>query len=275
MITIICSIIVATGTLVELGHVAPRRRKASLRIQTVPMLLMVAIIGLIASPVIGLITGAAALIVVIVNTSHANEQLAFSLSKAWPMVLDETATRMASLGDALPTAFFAAAASLPKPLARAVDEGTKQYQLTGDFRVALTPLMAQLAPGASTETVRMLASLAHASASETQATLAQLGDRHRDDHNLTTELQAKLSGARLARAFVVVVPVVLFLIGIVIGGGIHPYLNRLGLTMGTIALVMITLCWLWADRYLTPLDQPESKKLYESRLFHLMHWFAP
>lgn len=275
MITIGCCVIVIAGTLVELLGLQHPRQRAHRRAQLIPIVLMVAVIALVVSPVIGLVTGIAALVMVITNTTHTSERLAFALSEAWPMVLDETATRIASLGDALPIAFFSAAKALPKPLDIAVDEGAKSYQLTGDFKTSLGPLLARLTPGTSTETVRMLASLASASAGEVQAALSLLAERHRADHNLTMELQAKLSGARLARAFVVVVPVFLLLIGVVIGGGMAPYLTRLGLTMATIAIVVIALCWLWADHYLTPLDQPTPKRLYQSRIFQLMNWFAP
>ncbi|WP_298208089.1 hypothetical protein [Ferrimicrobium sp.] len=231
--------------------------------------------ALIISPVIGLVSGLTALIIVIVDTSHTTEKLAFSLSGAWALVLDETGTRIASLGDPLPVAFFAAAHSLPGQLTQYVDEGAKIYQLTGDFKGALGPLSTQLPVGSSAETLRVLATLATFPTAETQTALGVLAERHREDHNLTLELQAKLSGAKLARAFVVAVPAFLLLIGIIIGGGTAAYLTRLGLTMGTIALVIITLCWIWADRYLKPLENPRAGALRQSRLFWLMGWMAP
>jgi hypothetical protein len=244
-------------------------------VQIVPVLLTISVIALVLSPAIGLIAGAAALVLVIVDSSRKDEKLNFALSSAWSMVLDETATRISSIGDPLPIAFFAGAASLPASLGNLVDEGAKNYQLTGDFQASLNPLIARLGSGSSTETLRMLASLASVSTSEAQATLSMLSERHRDEHNLTMELQAKLSGAKLARAFVVAVPLFLMAIGVIIGGGITPYLTRLGLSMSTIALTIITLCWLWADRYLAPLDHSRTRTLRRSRIIDLMNWATP
>jgi hypothetical protein len=276
MIAIICSVIVIAGVLFEFVSHRPLQPKRHLKgVQIVPLLLTISVIALVLSPAIGLIAGGAALVLVVVDSSRKGETLNFALSNAWSMVLDETATRISSLGDPLPIAFFAAAASLPKSLENLVDAGAKNYQLTGDFQAALAPLIARLGPGPSTETLRMLASLTSVSTSEAQATLGVLSERHREDHNLTMELQAKLSGAKLARAFVVAVPLFLMAIGVIIGGGIAPYLTRLGLSMSTIALTIITLCWLWADRYLAPLGHSHARTLRRSKIIDLMNWTTP
>ncbi|WP_298337337.1 hypothetical protein [Ferrimicrobium sp.] len=276
MIGDLCSLIVIGAVVAELLRNRRPRAEGGLRLQqAIPVLLMVSVIALVLSPIIGLLAGLAALTIVIVDTSHSSEKLAFALSGAWALVLDETATRISSLGDPLPSAFFGAAHTLPGNLVDYVDEGAKIYQLTGDFQGALGPLSARLPFGSSTETLKILASLTSLSTAEAQTALGVLAERHREDHNLTLELQAKLSGAKLARAFVVAVPLFLLLIGIIIGGGVAAYLTPLGLTMGTIALIIITLCWLWADHYLTPLERSRTSTRRQSPLFWLLAWSQP
>lgn len=276
MIGDLCSLIVIGAVVAELLRNRRPRAEGGLRLQqAIPVLLMVSVIALVLSPIIGLLAGLAALTIVIVDTSHSSEKLAFALSGAWALVLDETATRISSLGDPLPSAFFGAAHTLPGNLVDYVDEGAKIYQLTGDFQGALGPLSARFPFGSSTETLKILASLTSLSTAEAQTALGVLAERHREDHNLTLELQAKLSGAKLARAFVVAVPLFLLLIGIIIGGGVAAYLTPLGLTMGTIALIIITLCWLWADHYLTPLERSRTSTRRQSPLFWLLAWSQP
>ncbi|MGC9154906.1 MAG: hypothetical protein ACP5HZ_04590 [Ferrimicrobium sp.] len=276
MIGDLCSFIVIGAVVAELLRNRRPRVSGGLRLQqAIPVLLMVSVIALVLSPIIGLLAGLAALTIVIVDTSHSSDKLAFALSGAWALVLDETATRISSLGDPLPSAFFEAAHTLPGNLVDYVDEGAKIYQLTGDFQGALGPLSARLPFGSSTETLKILASLTSLSTAEAQTALGVLAERHREDHNLTLELQAKLSGAKLARAFVVAVPLFLLLIGIIIGGGVAAYLTPLGLTMGTIALIIITLCWLWADHYLTPLERSRTSTRRQSHLFWLLAWSQP
>lgn len=276
MIAILCSVVVIAGVLLEIMSHRPYQLKRRLKgLQIVPVLLTLSVIAVLISPIIGVIAGAAALVIVVVDSSRKTERLNFVLSGSWSMVLDETATRISSLGDPLPIAFFAAAVSLPNSLLILVDQGAKNYQLTGDFQAALNPLISRLGPGASTDTLRMLASLANVSTSEAQTTLGVLSERHRQDHDLTMELQAKLSGAKLARAFVVGVPLFLAAIGVIIGGGITPYLTRLGLSMSSIAITIITLCWLWADRYLSPLERPGTRTTRRSKIIDIMNWTTP
>ena len=113
MIAIICSVIVIAGVVFEFVSHRPIQPRRHLKgVQIVPLLLTISVIALVLSPAIGLIAGGAALILVVVDSSHKGEKLNFALSNAWSMVLDETATRISSLGDPLPIAFFAAASAV-------------------------------------------------------------------------------------------------------------------------------------------------------------------
>ncbi|MHB8189764.1 MAG: hypothetical protein ACYDHP_04965 [Ferrimicrobium sp.] len=261
-------IIVMTLSLLSailLGAVITQKResRSTWRQLIVPITLMTCIVALALEPTIAVIDA----LIVLVAVTRLAHQLADTTREAlinhWPEVLDELHTRVASLGEAAPTALFASAAGFPPDLAARFDRHHDEYVLTGDLVNSIDRLACSLPDDPSRETLLAIAHVCQRGSTEAASTFRALRDQSTKRRQLHNELAARMSGARLARAFIIAVPTSLLVLGIAIGGGIVAYGTTLGLALLTAAILLIAACWAWSSHLLRPLSPtpPSSRQI--------------
>lgn len=196
------------------------------------------------------------------------DKLTENLTEIWPDVLSEARARVVNIGESLSTALFGAASAFPAEIAKLFQSAQDDFSLTGDLSDAFAHSLASLDDPSSKEILATVVLVARDGATEAGRTLEIMVADATRRRSLAREVKSRLSGARLARIFILAVPVALMLAGIAISGGLAGYATRDGYALCALALCTVAGCWAWSARYLTPLTAPAKKTA------HIPHWFG-
>lgn len=178
-----------------------------------------------------------------------------SLRDMWPPLLDTVRVDLA-LGEVpLASGLFAAARRLPLPLASRFVRAERAWANSVDFSRALTVLAKDCNDPFTDVVCESLRTIAGVPARQVNRRLHALATDLRTSVRYAKDAEATLAGARFARRFVVIVPVVMALVGVWVGEGRAAYQTPIGQLVGAIALLVMLACWWWAGRLLQ-LPQP-------------------
>jgi tight adherence protein B len=175
----------------------------------------------------------------VVVRDHARE--------AWPRMIEEIRVLTGSAGRSIPQALFEVGRSGPAELRPAFEAAQREWLLSTDFTRTVAVLKTRLADStvdATCETLLVAHELGGADLDHRLGALAE--DRRLDTHE-RKDAKAKQAGARLARWFVLIVPLGMAAVGLTIGQGRDAYTTPLGQVMIVLALVLIVVCWVWAS----------------------------
>ncbi|MEO1059956.1 MAG: hypothetical protein AAFZ07_00955 [Actinomycetota bacterium] len=169
---------------------------------------------------------------------------------AWPRLLEQIRLNATSLGMSLPRALFAAGRDAPPGLAEPFATAERIWRMSGDLERALDVLKDEMGD-ATTDTVAETLLVAHEAGGTdlSPRLLALVEDRHADVR-ARRDARAQQAGARFARAFVLVVPAGMALVGLTIGEGRDAYATAGGQATVVAALAALALCWVWSGRIL-------------------------
>ncbi|MEM8904771.1 MAG: hypothetical protein AAGF02_13800 [Actinomycetota bacterium] len=179
--------------------------------------------------------------------------------EAWPRVLEEIRLNATSLGMSLPRAVFEAGRGAPPGLAEPFATAERIWRMSGDLERALDVLKHELGD-ATADTVTETLLVAHEAGGTDLAPrlLALVEDRHADVRARRDAL-AQQAGARFARAFVLIVPAGMALVGLTIGEGRQAYASAGGQATVVAAIAALALGWIWSGRILR---LPEDERVF-------------
>jgi tight adherence protein B len=127
-------------------------------------------------------------------------------------------------------------------------EAQREWLLSTDLDRALAVLKAGLAD-ATADVVSETLLIAHEmGGSDVDRRLAALVEDRVADLQGRKDAASRQAGARFARAFVLVVPVGMALVGLSIGNGRAAYASTLGQVAVGAGIAMIAGCWAWAGK---------------------------
>ncbi len=168
--------------------------------------------------------------------------------EAWPRLIEEIRVLVASAGRSIPQALFVVGRRAPVELSRAFEAAHREWLLTTDFERALRVLKHEMAHPTADITCETLLTAHTVGGVDLDRRLRDLADDRLADVQARKDARAKQSGARFARAFVLVVPLGMALVGLSIGRGRAAYETSMGQLLVGVGLVMLLVCWLWASR---------------------------
>jgi tight adherence protein B len=169
-------------------------------------------------------------------------------NEAWPRMIEEIRLRTGSLGRSVPQAVFEVGARGPDELRPAFDAAQREWQLTTDFDRTLAVLKEQLADPTADATCETLLVAHQVGGADLGRRLTALAEDRMADVQGRKDARAKQAGARLARSFVILVPVGMALVGLQIGEGRAAYGTPHGQAMILVAIGLIAGCWVWAGQ---------------------------
>ncbi len=181
--------------------------------------------------------------------------------EAWPRVLEQIRLNATSLGMSLPRAVFDAGRSAPPGLAEPFSAAERIWRMSGDLERALDVLKQEVGD-ATTDAVAETLLVAHEAGGTdlSPRLLALVEDRHADVR-ARRDARAQQAGARFARAFVLIVPAGMALVGLTIGEGRQAYASAGGQATVVAAIAALALCWVWSGRILR---LPDDERVFSA-----------
>lgn len=178
------------------------------------------------------------------------------LRATWPQLLDTVRVDLTLTQVPLADALFGAARRLPSPLSGRFLRAEREWVNSVDFPRALTVLATDCDDPFTDLVCESLRTIARVSARQMNRRLHDVATDLRITVRYAHDAEATLAGARFARRFVVIVPVVMALVGVWVGQGRAAYQTPTGQVVGGVALLVMLACWWWAGRLLKLPEPP-------------------
>jgi len=180
--------------------------------------------------------------------------------EAWPRMIEEIRVLTGSLGRSVPQALFEVGRRGPVELRSAFVDAHREWLLTTDFPRVVALLKARLADATADATLETLLVAHELGGTSLDRRLEALALDRQADVLGRKEAEAKQSGVKFARRFVLIVPLGMAVVGLQIGEGRRAYQSAGGQLAVAIALALVVVCWAWAGRML--------RLPTEARVFH-------
>jgi tight adherence protein B len=164
-----------------------------------------------------------------------------------------------SVGRSIPQALIEVGLRGPEELRPAFVAAQREWALTTDFERTVAVLKAQLddpTADAACETLLIAADVG----GDVDRRLQALAEDRRQDLVDRRDAEARQAGARLARAFVIVVPAGMAVAGLSVGDGRSAYQTPQGQFLVALGLVVVVVCWTWAGRVMR---LPDPERVFE------------
>ncbi len=168
--------------------------------------------------------------------------------EAWPRMIEELRLQAVSLGRSIPQALFEVGARGPEELRPAFAAARREWMISTDFDRTLSVLKDQLADPTADAVCETLLIAHEIGGQEVDARLRDLVEDRIMDLEGRKDAEARQSGAKFARVFVLIVPMGMAMVGLTIGDGRVAYQSAVGQLGVLVALGMIAVCWVWAAR---------------------------
>jgi tight adherence protein B len=167
---------------------------------------------------------------------------------AWPRLIEDIRIKTTTLGRSIPQALFDVGRVAPEDMRDAFEVARREWLLSTDFERTLDVLRAQLAD-ATADTVCETLLVAHQiGGNDVDRCLTALIEDRVMDLQGRKDAVAQQAGARFARTFTLVVPLMMALIGMSIGEGRSAYSSSTAQVLVLVAIGLMAICWLWAGR---------------------------
>ena len=195
--------------------------------------------------------------------AHWRRRRATNLTDAqehWPRLLEEVRVQVGPMGRAIPQALLDVGHRAPPALRPAFAAAQREWNLRTDFERMLSTLKEHLDDASVDATCETLL-IVHDVGGDVDSRLAALAEDRRQDLRDRRESDARQSGARFARWFVVAVPVGMAVAGANVGDGIASYRTSTAQVVVLGAITLVAACWWWAGSIMR---LPDEQRVFTS-----------
>lgn len=179
--------------------------------------------------------------------------------ECWPRLIEEVRVLTGSVGRPIPQALAEAGLRGPPEIRGAFVAAQREWTLTTDFERAVSVLKDRLADPTADAVCETLL-VVHEVGGDLDARLAALADDRRVALRDHREAESRQAGARVARWFVVIVPVGMAFAGLSLGEGRAAYSTTGGQVATALAVGLIVVCWWWAGRIM---QVPGERRVFD------------
>lgn len=163
----------------------------------------------------------------------------------WPRLVEELRIQVGPMGRSIPQALLDVGERAPEALRPAFRAAQREWNLRTDIEGMLHVLAEHLADPTADATCETLLVI-HQVGGDPDPRLADLAAARRQDLLHRRESDARQAGARLARWFVIAVPVGMGIAGANVGDGLAAYRTPTAQVLVGAAVALVVVCWTWA-----------------------------
>lgn len=193
--------------------------------------------------------GLLAATVLFLRAEHVSKRRQKELAASWPGYLERTRAKMLTTSRSLPYVIFEGQVAGSPFLEELLQHGRREFENSGDLRKSLEAIWRMGADEEVTNYVcTALLDTLGSTSSQTENQLSIISATVRSRNELKQETNSRLAGVRTARAFVLIIPLGMALVGISFAGSVEPFLSPLSLVQIMAALFVLTLCWHWSSK---------------------------
>jgi tight adherence protein B len=168
--------------------------------------------------------------------------------EAWPAMIEEIRVLCGSAGRSIPQALLDVGRRGPTELSSAFSAAERTWALTTEFSTTVDVLKAHLASPTADATCETLLVAHELGGGDLDRRLAELAEDRRQDALGRKDAQAKQSGVRFARRFVIIVPFGMAVAGMSLGDGRSAYATPIGQVLVSVGIGLVIVCWIWSGR---------------------------
>jgi len=179
--------------------------------------------------------------------------------EAWPRMIEEVRLLTSALGRSVPQALLEVGRRGPEEMREAFAAAEREWSISTDFARTAATLKAGLADASADAACETLLVAHEVGGSDLDRRLTALAEDRIQDLEGRKDAEAKQSGVRFARRFVLVVPIGMALAGLSIGTGRDAYRTPLGQLLVVIGILVVIGCWLWAGHLM---KLPEEERVF-------------
>ena len=206
------------------------------------------------SPLTVLAAGAAA--VVPAAYWRARHRAALAAARThWPRLVEDLRIQVGPMGRSIPQALLDVGDRAPDALRPAFRAAQREWNLRTDVEGMLRVLAEHLADATADATCETLLVI-HQVGGDPDPRLADLAAARRQDLLDRREADARQAGARLARWFVIAVPVGMGIAGANVGDGLSAYRTPTARVLVGAAVALVVVCWTWAGHLMRLPHEP-------------------
>lgn len=173
----------------------------------------------------------------------------------WPRLVEELRIQVGPMGRSIPQALLDVGERAPEAIRPAFRAAQREWNLRTDVDGMLHVLAERLADATADATCETLLVI-HQVGGDPDPRLADLAAARRQDLLDRREADARQAGARLARWFVVVVPIGMGIAGANVGDGLAAYRTPTAQVLVGAAVALVVVCWIWAGRLMRLPTEP-------------------
>jgi tight adherence protein B len=206
-----------------------------------------------------LVTGAVAANIPVASARSGRAARGNAARESWPRMIEELRLLTTSVGRSVPQALFDVGRRGPTPMRPAFEAAHREWLISTDFERTVAVLKTRLADVTADAVCETLLIAHEMGGSDIDRRLGALVEDRIADLQGRKDAAAKQAGARFARAFVVVVPIGMALVGLSVGDGRVAYASDTGQAAVVVAIAMMAACWWWAGRLMR---LPEQERVF-------------
>jgi tight adherence protein B len=175
--------------------------------------------------------------------------------ESWPRLIEELRIKTTTLGRSIPQALLEVGHGAPDELVPAFEHARREWHLSTDFERTVDVLRSRLADATADAVCETLLVAQQIGGTDVDRCLTALAEDRVADLQGRKDAAARQAGARFARWFTIVVPVLMALVGMSIGEGRRAYSSATGQVLTAIGIAVMVLCWFWAGRIMRLPDE--------------------
>lgn len=179
----------------------------------------------------------------LIRTHNTTLRRRKELQSYWPILLDQIRSTMLSSRRALQYVIFDQTYIGSQFLNELIQFGKREFETSGSLENSLAKILEEANDPCTSEVCASLIETCGHSTSQIESQLNNIISSIRSRNELAEEAESKLAGVKMARLFIILIPVGMALVGIAFAGSVSAFETPTALAQELTAFLILAMCW--------------------------------